>query len=59
MVIKRNEFEKAGKLISAFGINGQQLWEYAGDIFLHNKEFTKAVACYKLSKVMIKPKKFE
>lgn len=51
LVLKRNELQKAGKLAMIFGLNGQQLLEYAGDIFLSNKEFSRAVASYKMSRV--------
>lgn len=51
LVLKNNELEKAAKLAIIFGINAQQLLEQAGDILLMNKEFPRAVACYKLSKV--------
>ncbi|XP_011633715.1 uncharacterized protein LOC105424907 [Pogonomyrmex barbatus] len=50
MILKRNEFQKAGKLATVFGLNGQHLLEYVGDIFLSNKEFSHAVASYKMSK---------
>lgn len=51
LVLKKNELEKAGKLATIFGLNGQHLWEYAGDIYLSNKEFSHAIASYKMSKV--------
>lgn len=51
LVLKNNELEKAAKLAIVLGINAQQLLEQAGDILLTNKEFPRAVACYKLSKV--------
>ena len=51
LVLKNNDLEKATKLAIVFGINAQQLLEQAGDILLTNKEFPRAVACYKLSKV--------
>lgn len=51
LVLKKNELENAGKLAMIFGLNGQRLLEYAGDIFLSNKEFPRAVASYKMSKV--------
>ncbi|XP_029179044.1 uncharacterized protein LOC114946614 isoform X2 [Nylanderia fulva] len=50
LVLKKNELQKAGKLAMIFGLNGQQLLEYAGDIFLSNKEFPRAVAAYKISR---------
>ncbi|EFN66274.1 X-linked retinitis pigmentosa GTPase regulator-like protein [Camponotus floridanus] len=50
LVLKKNELQKAGKLAMIFGLNGQQLLEYAGDIFLSNKEFPRAVASYKMSR---------
>lgn len=53
LVLKKNELEKAGKLATIFGLNGQHFLEYAGDIFLSNKEFSRAVASYKISKVNI------
>lgn len=53
LVLKDNEPEKAAKLAVVFGINAQQLLEQAGDILLSNKQFSRAVACYKLSKVSI------
>ncbi|XP_076756092.1 RCC1 and BTB domain containing protein claret isoform X2 [Xylocopa sonorina] len=53
LVLKNNELEKAAKLAIVFGINAQQLLEQAGDILLMNKEFSRAVACYKLSKCRI------
>ncbi|XP_043788505.1 uncharacterized protein LOC122712731 isoform X1 [Apis laboriosa] len=53
LVLKNNELEKAAKLAIIFGINAQQLLEQAGDILLMNKEFPRAVACYKLSKCRI------
>lgn len=51
LALKKNELEKAGKLAMIFGLNGQHLLEYAGDMFLSNKEFSRAVTSYKLSKV--------
>lgn len=51
LVLRRNELDKAGKLALIFGMNSQQLFEYVGDILLTNKEFPRAVASYKLSKV--------
>lgn len=51
LVLKDNEPEKAAKLAIVFGINAQQLLEQAGDILLSNKQFPRAVACYKLAKV--------
>ncbi|XP_071855799.1 RCC1 and BTB domain containing protein claret [Bombus fervidus] len=53
LVLKNNELEKAAKLAVVLGINAQQLLEQAGDILLTNKEFPRAVACYKLSKCRI------
>lgn len=53
LVLKKNELEKAGKLATIFGLNGQHFLEYAGDIFLSNKEFSRAVASYKISKVKV------
>ncbi|XP_076387306.1 RCC1 and BTB domain containing protein claret isoform X2 [Megachile rotundata] len=53
LVLKNNELEKAVKLAIVFGINAQQLLEQAGDILLMNKDFPRAVACYKLSKCRI------
>ncbi|OAD60135.1 X-linked retinitis pigmentosa GTPase regulator like protein [Eufriesea mexicana] len=53
LVLKHNELEKAAKLAKVFGINAQQLLEQAGDILLTNKEFLRAVTCYKLSKCRI------
>ncbi|KOX68598.1 X-linked retinitis pigmentosa GTPase regulator like protein [Melipona quadrifasciata] len=53
LVLKNNDLEKATKLAIIFGINAQQLLEQAGDILLTNKEFPRAVACYKLSKCRI------
>ncbi|XP_024872319.1 uncharacterized protein LOC112454915 [Temnothorax curvispinosus] len=50
LVLKKNELQKAGKLAMVFGLNGQHLLEYVGDIFLSNKEFSRAVASYKISK---------
>jgi len=51
LVLKRNELQEAGKLAMIFGWNGQHLLEYVGDLFLSNKEFSRAVASYKMSKV--------
>lgn len=51
LVLKDNEPEKAIKLAIVFGINAQLLLEQASDILLSNKQFSRAVACYKLSKV--------
>lgn len=51
LVLKHNDLERAAKLAIVFGINAQQLLEQAGDILLTNQEFSRAVACYKLSKV--------
>jgi len=51
LVLKKNELQKAGKLAMVFGLNGQHLLEYIGDIFLSNREFSRAVASYKMSKV--------
>lgn len=51
LILKKNELQKAGRLAMIFGLNGQQLLEYAGDIFLSNKEFPRAVASYKMSRV--------
>lgn len=51
LILKKNELQKAGRLAMIFGFNGQQLLEYAGDIFLSNKEFPRAVAAYKISRV--------
>ncbi|CAK9809769.1 X-linked retinitis pigmentosa GTPase regulator homolog [Anthophora plagiata] len=53
LVLKNNELEKAAKLAILFGINAQQLLEQVGDILLMNKDFPRAVACYKLSKCRI------
>jgi len=50
-LVLKNELQKAGKLAMVFGLNGQYLLEYAGDLFLSNKELTRAVAAYKMSKV--------
>ncbi|XP_011864617.1 PREDICTED: uncharacterized protein LOC105560272 isoform X2 [Vollenhovia emeryi] len=50
LVLKKNELQKAGKLAMVFGLNGQHLLEYVGDIFLSNREFSRAVASYKMSK---------
>ncbi|XP_050454237.1 uncharacterized protein LOC126852967 isoform X1 [Cataglyphis hispanica] len=50
LILKKNELQKAGRLAMIFGFNGQQLLEYAGDIFLSNKEFPRAVAAYKMSR---------
>lgn len=50
LILKKNELQKAGKLAMVFGLNGQRLLEYVGDIFLSNKEFSRAVASYKISK---------
>ncbi|KAK2577382.1 hypothetical protein KPH14_003497 [Odynerus spinipes] len=50
LVLKKNELDKASKLAMIFGMNSQQLFEYVGDILLSNKEFSRAVASYKLSK---------
>ncbi|XP_015431451.1 PREDICTED: uncharacterized protein LOC107187791 [Dufourea novaeangliae] len=50
LVLKDNDPEKAIKLAIVFGINAQQLLEQAGDILLSNKQSSRAVACYKLSK---------
>ncbi|EFN83345.1 X-linked retinitis pigmentosa GTPase regulator-like protein [Harpegnathos saltator] len=50
LVLKKNELEKAGKLATIFGLNGQHFLEYAGDIFLSNKEFARAITAYKISK---------
>ncbi|KAL0112102.1 hypothetical protein PUN28_013376 [Cardiocondyla obscurior] len=50
LVLKKNEVQKAKKLATVFGLNGQYLLEYVGDIFLSNKEFSRAVASYKMSK---------
>ncbi|XP_029664536.1 uncharacterized protein LOC115236290 isoform X3 [Formica exsecta] len=50
LILKKNELQKAGRLAMIFGLNGQQLLEYAGDIFLSNKEFPRAVASYKMSR---------
>ncbi|KYN28946.1 X-linked retinitis pigmentosa GTPase regulator like protein [Trachymyrmex cornetzi] len=50
LVLKRNELQEAGKLAMIFGWNGQHLLEYVGDLFLSNKEFSRAVASYKMSK---------
>lgn len=51
LVLKANELKNAKKLAMMFGLNGQHLLEYAGDVFLSNKEFPRAVASYKMSKV--------
>ncbi|XP_053987652.1 uncharacterized protein LOC128881032 [Hylaeus volcanicus] len=53
LVLKDNEPEKAIKLALVFGINAQQLLEQASDILLSNKQFSRAVACYKLSKCKV------
>ncbi|XP_076673695.1 RCC1 and BTB domain containing protein claret [Andrena cerasifolii] len=53
LVLKDNEPEKAAKLAIVFGINAQQLLEQAGDILLSNKQFPRAVACYKLAKCIL------
>nr|XP_033323093.1 uncharacterized protein LOC117218656 [Megalopta genalis] len=50
LVLKDNDPEKAIKLAIVFGINAQLLLEQAGDILLSNKQSSRAVACYKLSK---------
>ncbi|XP_011686419.1 PREDICTED: uncharacterized protein LOC105449118 [Wasmannia auropunctata] len=50
LILKKNELQKAGKLAMIFGLNGQHLLEYVGDLFLSNKEFSRAVASYKMSK---------
>lgn len=50
-LVLKNELQKAGKLAMIFGLNGQHLLEYAGDLFLSNKELSRAVASYKMSKV--------
>ncbi|XP_076290430.1 RCC1 and BTB domain containing protein claret [Lasioglossum baleicum] len=50
LVLKDNDPEKAIKLAIVFGINAQRLLEKAGDILLSNKQSSRAVACYKLSK---------
>jgi len=50
-LVSKNELQKAGKLAMIFGLNGQYLLEYAGDLFLSNKELSRAVAAYKMSKV--------
>ncbi|XP_076160766.1 RCC1 and BTB domain containing protein claret isoform X2 [Ptiloglossa arizonensis] len=53
LVLKDNEPEKAIKLAIVFGINAQLLLEQASDILLSNKQFSRAVACYKLSKCRV------
>ncbi|XP_077282523.1 RCC1 and BTB domain containing protein claret isoform X3 [Temnothorax americanus] len=50
VVLKKNELQKAGKLAMVFGLTGQHLLEYVGDIFLSNKDVSRAVASYKISK---------
>ncbi|XP_036149418.1 uncharacterized protein LOC105829672 isoform X2 [Monomorium pharaonis] len=50
LILKKNELQKVGKLAMIFGVNGQQLLEYVGDLFLSNKEFSRAVTSYKISK---------
>ncbi|XP_024936810.1 uncharacterized protein LOC107263725 isoform X2 [Cephus cinctus] len=50
LVLQRKEVDKASRLALVFGMNVQQLLEYAGDILLSNKEFSQAVVLYKLSK---------
>ncbi|XP_076627928.1 RCC1 and BTB domain containing protein claret isoform X2 [Colletes latitarsis] len=53
LVLKDNEPEKAIKLAIVFGINAQQLLEQASDILLSNKQFSRAVTCYKLSECRV------
>lgn len=52
LVLKKSELLKAGKLTILFGLSGPHLFEYAGDILLLNKIFSRAVTSYKMSKVI-------
>ncbi|XP_046742534.1 uncharacterized protein LOC124409162 [Diprion similis] len=50
LVLKHKELEKAERLAVVFGMNLQHLLESAGDILLSNKEFSRAIVLYKLSR---------
>ncbi|XP_046477721.1 uncharacterized protein ca [Neodiprion pinetum] len=50
LVLKHKELEKAERLALVFGMNLQHLLENAGDILLSNKEFSRAIVLYKLSR---------
>ncbi|XP_058799619.1 uncharacterized protein LOC131669061 isoform X2 [Phymastichus coffea] len=49
LIFKRRAVEDATKLGLIFGLNVQQLFEYAGDMVLCNKQFGKAMELYALA----------
>lgn len=51
LVLKYQAIEKAERLAVVFGLNLQQLLEFAGDLKLSAKEFPQAISLYKVSKV--------
>lgn len=54
LVLKRRAVEDASKLGIIFGLNVQQLIEYAGDIVLCNRSFGRAMELYSLAGVINK-----
>jgi hypothetical protein len=51
LILRRRAVEDATKLGMIFGLNVQQLIEYAGDIILCNRRFDRAMELYSIAKV--------
>jgi hypothetical protein len=51
LVLTYQALEKAERLALVFGLNHQQLLEFAGDLKLSAKEFPQAISLYKVSRV--------
>ena len=53
LILRRRAVEDATKLGLIFGLNVQQLIEYAGDIILCNRQFGRAMELYSLAGVSL------
>ncbi|XP_011499761.1 PREDICTED: uncharacterized protein LOC105363708 [Ceratosolen solmsi marchali] len=53
LILRRRAIEDATKLGMIFGLNVQQLIEYAGDIILCNRQFGRAMELYSIAKCFL------
>jgi hypothetical protein len=51
LVLTYQAIEKAERLAVVFGLNLQQVLEFAGDLKLSAKEFPQAISLYRVSRV--------
>lgn len=51
LILKKRDIEDASSLAKIFGMEVQQLVEYAGDLVLQNRQCNRAMALYYLAGV--------